>query len=109
MSASAEKSIPVPLSGMSFWQLVRQALRGAQHDYTAVSLNWAVLLLAVPMVLEMVMESLFSVVDVFWVSRLVRWWRYGAAGSSGRGSGSCRRCSGNREVFASRSEKLTLC
>jgi len=54
----------------SFWPLVRQSLRGAHHDYTAGSLNRAVLLLAVPMVLEMVMESLFAVVDVFFVSRL---------------------------------------
>jgi putative MATE family efflux protein len=45
-------------------------LRGEQHDYTTAPLNRAVLLLAVPMVLEMVMESLFAVADVFWVSRL---------------------------------------
>ncbi len=54
----------------SFWRSVGQALRGEQHDYTSVPLNRAVLLLAVPMVLEMVMESLFAVTDVFWVSRL---------------------------------------
>lgn len=63
--ASAEKAVSIP-----FWQGVRQALRGEEHDYTALPLNRAVLLLAVPMVLEMVMESLFAVVDVFWVSRL---------------------------------------
>ena len=45
-------------------------MRGEQHDYTTAPLNRAVLLLAVPMVLEMVMESLFAVADVFWVSRL---------------------------------------
>lgn len=54
----------------SFWQSVRQALRGEEHDYTALPLNRAVILLAVPMVLEMVMESLFAVADVFWVSHL---------------------------------------
>lgn len=54
----------------SFWRSVGQALRGEHHDYTAVTLNRAVLLLAVPMVLEMVMESLFAITDVFWVSRL---------------------------------------
>lgn len=53
-----------------FWRSVGQALRGEQHDYTSERLNRAVLLLAVPMVLEMVMESLFAVADVFWVSRL---------------------------------------
>jgi putative MATE family efflux protein len=54
----------------SFWRIVLQALKGEQVDYTSESLNRAVLLLAVPMVLEMVMESLFAIVDVFWVSRL---------------------------------------
>lgn len=54
----------------SFWRIAAQSLRGEHHDFTAVSLNKAVLLLAVPMVLEMIMESLFAVVDVFWVSRL---------------------------------------
>jgi putative MATE family efflux protein len=56
----------------SFWRVVGQSLKGESHDYTTLSLNRAVLLLAVPMVLEMIMESLFAVVDVFWVSRLGR-------------------------------------
>ena len=56
----------------SFWRSVRQSLRGEQHDYTSVPLNRAVILLAVPMVLEMIMESLFAITDVFWVSRLGR-------------------------------------
>lgn len=55
---------------VSFWRIVRQALKGENYDYTSESLNRAVLLLAIPMVLEMIMESLFAVVDVFWVSRL---------------------------------------
>jgi len=54
----------------SLGQIVMQSLRGEHHDYTAEALDRAVLLLAVPMVLEMLMESLFAVVDVFWVSRL---------------------------------------
>jgi putative MATE family efflux protein len=57
-------------TSVPFWRGVRQALKGEHFDYTAVTLNRAVLLLAVPMVLEMIMESLFAVVDVFWVSRL---------------------------------------
>ncbi|HKE95181.1 MAG TPA: MATE family efflux transporter [Povalibacter sp.] len=61
-----------PSGATGFWSVVGQALRGEHHDYTAESLNRAVLLLAVPMVLEMIMESLFAVVDVFWVSRLGR-------------------------------------
>src|SRR5690349_5219178 len=55
---------------LSFWQVVRLSLKGQHFDYTSVPLNRAVMLLAVPMVLEMIMESLFAVVDVFWVSRL---------------------------------------
>lgn len=62
--------LPQPASG--FWASVRQALRGESQDYTALSLNRAVLLLSVPMVLEMLMESLFTIVDVFWVARLGR-------------------------------------
>jgi putative MATE family efflux protein len=55
---------------LTFWQVVRLSLKGRHFDYTSVPLNRAVILLAVPMVLEMIMESLFAVVDVFWVSRL---------------------------------------
>jgi len=49
---------------------VREAIRGSHQDFTAGSLNRAIFLLAIPMVLEMVLESLFAVVDVFWVARL---------------------------------------
>src|SRR5437763_1458568 len=54
----------------SLWSSLVEAVRGSHQDYTAGSLNRAILLLAVPMVLEMVLESLFAVVDVFWVGRL---------------------------------------
>jgi putative MATE family efflux protein len=64
-----EASAP-PAPPAFFWRSVAQALRGEHHDYTSVRLQRAVLLLAVPMVLEMVMESLFAVADVFWVSHL---------------------------------------
>src|SRR6187402_2512153 len=70
MSHLPSESAPSPAETFSFWGSVRLALRGEHHDYTALSLNRAVLLLAVPMVLEMSMESLFAVVDVFWVSHL---------------------------------------
>jgi len=58
----------IPETG--FWSSVREALRGSHQDYTAGNLNRAILLLAIPMVLEMVLESLFAVVDVFFVGRL---------------------------------------
>jgi putative MATE family efflux protein len=54
----------------SFWSGVREALRGSHRDYTEGSIGRAILMLAVPMVLEMVMESVFAVCDVFFVSRL---------------------------------------
>jgi putative MATE family efflux protein len=54
----------------SFWASLREALRGSHQDYTTGSLTRAIFLLAVPMVLEMLMESLFAIVDVFWVARL---------------------------------------
>jgi putative MATE family efflux protein len=54
----------------SFWGSIREALRGSHQDFTTGSLNRAVVLLAIPMVLEMALESLFAVIDVFWVGRL---------------------------------------
>ena len=54
----------------SLWSSLAEAVRGSHQDYTEGSLNRAILLLAVPMVLEMVLESLFAVVDVLFVGRL---------------------------------------
>jgi putative MATE family efflux protein len=54
----------------SLWSSVREAVRGSHQDFTQGGLNRAILLLAIPMVLEMVLESLFAVVDVFWVGRV---------------------------------------
>src|SRR5271168_2655670 len=59
---------PVPQPGL--WSSIREALRGSHQDYTKGNLNRAILLLAIPMVLEMVLESLFAVVDILWVGRL---------------------------------------
>ncbi len=49
---------------------IREALRGSEQDYTAGPVGRSILLLAIPMVLEMSMESIFAVVDIFFVSRL---------------------------------------
>jgi putative MATE family efflux protein len=70
--STLETMAPQPTDGeaRSLWPAVREALRGSHQDYTTGSLNRTILLLAIPMVLEMVLESLFAVVDVAWVGRL---------------------------------------
>jgi putative MATE family efflux protein len=54
----------------SFWSAVGEALRGTHQDFTTGPIPRAILLLAVPMVLEMALESVFAVTDVFFVGRL---------------------------------------
>ena len=49
---------------------IREALRGSRIDYTTAPIGRAVIMLAVPMVMEMAMESIFAVADVFWVAHL---------------------------------------
>jgi len=56
--------------GDSIWGAVREALRGSRRNYTEGPIGRAILILAIPMVLEMVMESVFVVCDVFFVSKL---------------------------------------
>jgi MATE family, multidrug efflux pump len=70
MDAVTAINSPPPSPERSLWSSLWEAIRGSHQDYTTGSLNRAILLLAVPMVLEMVLESLFAVVDVFWVGRL---------------------------------------
>lgn len=53
-----------------FFSAISEAIRGSQSDYTQGPIGRAVLLLSVPMVLEMLMESVFAVVDVFFVGKL---------------------------------------
>ncbi|HVL58004.1 MAG TPA: MATE family efflux transporter [Burkholderiaceae bacterium] len=52
------------------WSDLRAALRGTGADYTRIPLKRAVFLLAIPMMLELVLESTFAVVDIFFVARL---------------------------------------
>ena len=54
----------------SLWRLLREAVLGSSRDFTKEPLSRAILLLAVPMVLEMMGESIFAVVDIFWVGKL---------------------------------------
>jgi putative MATE family efflux protein len=53
-----------------FWADVREALRGSHQDFTVGPVGRAILLLSIPMILEMLMESIFAVTDIFFVSRL---------------------------------------
>jgi putative MATE family efflux protein len=54
----------------SWWADLREALRGSEADYTSIPLKRAIFLLAVPMILELVMESTFAVVDIYFVGKL---------------------------------------
>src|SRR6266511_4273621 len=53
-----------------FWDLIWEALRCSHRDFTTGPIGRSLLILAIPMVLEMCMESVFAVVDMFWVSHL---------------------------------------
>ena len=52
------------------WIDVKEAIGGSERDFTNAGLGKAIFILAVPMVLEMIMESVFAVVDIFFVSKL---------------------------------------
>lgn len=70
---TASVAVAQPASGhapASLWADLRAALRGTDADYTRIPLRRAVFLLAVPMMLELVLESTFAVVDIFFVAKL---------------------------------------
>lgn len=73
MSSNLSTKQPEQKGGTSlrtFYQLIKEALSGKNQDYTKGSIRKAVLLLSVPMILEMCMESVFAVVDIFFVGKL---------------------------------------
>jgi putative MATE family efflux protein len=59
-----------PEPSYSFWRELRNAIRGTEADYTQIGIGSAVFLLAVPMILELIMESTFAVVDIYFVGKL---------------------------------------
>ncbi len=61
------KQIP---SLKNFFRNIREAILGTEQDFTTGKLSRAIFLLSVPMVLEMIMESIFAVVDIYFVSKL---------------------------------------
>ncbi len=52
------------------WQTLVDAVLGKQEDYTTGSIRRAIIMLSIPMILEMIMESLFALVDIFYVSKV---------------------------------------
>lgn len=54
----------------SVWQQLKDAIRGSEADYTQIPIGKAIFLLSVPMILELIMESTFAVVDIYFVGRL---------------------------------------
>jgi putative MATE family efflux protein len=61
---------PTQPAAAGLWAELRQALVGSDIDYTAVPLRRAIFLLAVPMILELAMESTFALVDIYFVAQL---------------------------------------
>lgn len=53
-----------------YYRLILSALKGEEHDYTTINLRTAVLLLSIPMMLELALESVFAVVDIYFVNRI---------------------------------------
>jgi putative MATE family efflux protein len=51
-------------------RIIKSALKGDEYDFTSINLRKAVVLLAIPMMLELVLESVFAVVDIFFVNKL---------------------------------------
>lgn len=66
----AELELSPTVDSERFWSAIRESLAGSHRDYTEGEIGRAILVLAIPMVLELVLESVFAVVDVFFVSRL---------------------------------------
>ncbi|MCB0633724.1 MAG: MATE family efflux transporter [Saprospiraceae bacterium] len=52
------------------WKVIAASLRGEEQEYTSGSINKAIILLSIPMILEMAMESLFALVDAFFVAQV---------------------------------------
>jgi putative MATE family efflux protein len=65
--STTEHTLPIR---PSVWQELKDAIRGTEADYTQIGIKRAIFLLAVPMILELILESTFAVVDIYFVGRL---------------------------------------
>ena len=62
-------TVPRPLPARA-WAILSEAVRGSHRDFTEGPIGPAIVILAIPMVMEMIMESIFAIADIFWVSKL---------------------------------------
>ena len=64
------KTTTINTGKTSIWHKLKDAIKGTEADYTQISIKHAIFLLAIPMILELVMESTFAVVDIYFVGKL---------------------------------------
>jgi putative MATE family efflux protein len=70
MENNSQKKSQSRVTAASLWLDIKDALSGSEADYTEVSMRKAIFLLSVPMVLELILESVFAVVDIYFVGKL---------------------------------------
>lgn len=70
MEDGSDNAIRTPTTARSLWIDLKDAIRGTEADYTQITMGKAVFLLAIPMILELMMESTFAVVDIYFVAAL---------------------------------------
>ena len=65
-----QKQNQVEIRNFTLWQELKNAIKGTDADYTKISIKRAIFLLAIPMMLELIMESTFAVVDIYFIGTL---------------------------------------
>jgi putative MATE family efflux protein len=70
MSVTNTPETPLISKKENIFKELLNAIKGIEADYTKISIKRAILLLAVPMILELIMESTFAIVDIFFIGKL---------------------------------------